>query len=41
MKSMLKVERVAIACFAALQSLSFAGLPVSAAQISIDFKLPG
>jgi len=29
---MLKVEHVAIACFAALQSLSFAGLPVSAAQ---------
>ena len=31
-KLMLKVKHVAMACCAALQSLSFAGLPVSAAQ---------
>ena len=29
---MLRIKYVAIACFAAMQSLSFAGLPVSAAQ---------
>ena len=29
---MLKVEHAAIACFAALQSFAFVGLPVSAAQ---------
>ena len=29
---MLVVKHVAIACFAAMQSLSFTGLPVSAAQ---------
>ena len=32
LKLMLHIKYVAIACFAAMQSLSFAGLPVSAAQ---------